>query len=263
MTRSSITAILNTMAALAMLLHASAAVIADDDRPSLRIGVSAGGAPMAFFDNGVLRGLEVDLARALAEATKTQLNLQQMPEPRLIDALRGGRIDLVLSTLPETDQRALGLVASEPLLHTGQMALIRADDVATFGRLLDIVTTTARVGYQRGSAGARFVQANLPEAERVPVADATWGIAALRAGDIDLFIHDATTIWSIAENPNETELLGIFRPLTEERLAWIMRAEDQLLERNVDAVVRDWRESGRLTTLINRWIRTQVEIEQR
>jgi ABC-type amino acid transport substrate-binding protein len=259
MTRFPITAA--AAAALTMLVSISTVVSADEDRASLRFGVSAAGAPMAFFDHGVLRGLEVDLARALADDMNVQLRLQEMPQPRLIDALRGGRIDLVLSTLPEPDLRALGLVASGTLLGTGQMALIRAEDVATFGRLLDIMTTQTRVGYQRGSAGARFVQANLPNAERVPVTDATWGIAALRAGDIDLFIHDATTVWAIAADPDETELLGIFRPLTEERLAWIMRAEDELLARNVNNTIRSWQESGRLARLINRWIRTQVEIK--
>ena len=250
------------MLVLVILLCIGTVVSADDDRASLRFGVSAGGAPMAFFDHGVLRGLEVDLARALADAMNAQLRLQEMPQPRLIDALRGGRIDLVLSTLPETDLRALGLVASATLLSTGQMALIRAEDIATFGRLLDIITTRARVGYQRGSAGARFVQANLPNAERVPVADATWGIAALRAGDIDLFVHDATTVWAIAADPDETELLGIFRPLTEERLAWVMRAEDEVLQRNVNNIIRSWHESGSLNGLINRWVRTQVEVER-
>jgi len=236
------------------------AVGADDDTASLRIGISASGAPMAYFENGVLRGLELDLARILADAMGRQLLIQEMPQPRLIDALRGGRIDLVLSTLPKTDLDALGLVASSPLLRTGQMALIRAEDIATFGRPIDIITTTARVGYQRGSAGARFVQANLPEAERVPVTDAVWGIAALRAGDIDIFIHEATTIWAIASNPNETALLGIFRSLTDEQLAWVIRTEDELLRRNVDSIIRDWRDSGKLTGLINQWIRIQIEV---
>jgi ABC-type amino acid transport substrate-binding protein len=233
---------------------------ANEDAPSLRIGISVSGAPMAFVERGVLRGLEVDLAHALAKAMDRQLLLHEMPQPRLIDALRGGRIDLVMSTLQATDLDALGLTASAPLLRTGQMALIRQEDIAIYGRLVDIITTTARVGYQRGSAGARFVQANLSEAERVPVANPVWGIAALRAGDIDIFIHEATTIWAVAGNPNERALLGIFLPLTDERLSWVMRAEDELLRRNVNSIIRTWRDSGSLTGLINRWIRIQVEV---
>lgn len=215
---------------------------------------------MAFFEQGVLRGLEVDLARSLADAMDRQLNLQEMPEPRLIDALRGGRIDLVMSALPSADLQALGLIASTPLLRTGQMALIRAEDVALFARPLDIITTTARVGFQRGSAGARFVQANLPEAERVPVTDAIWGVAALRAGDIDIFVHAATTVWAIAAAVDQQDLLGIFRPLTDERLAWVMRTDDETSRRNIDFIIRAWRDSGQLTTLINRWIPIQVEV---
>ena len=237
-----------------------APIHANEDGPSLRIGISVSGAPMAFVERGVLRGLEVDLAHALANAMDRQMLLHEMPQPRLIEALRGGRIDLVMSTLPETDLDALGLIASAPLLHTGQMALIRKEDIRIFGRPVDIITTTARVGYQRGSAGARFVQTTLPKAERVPVADPVWGVAALRAGDIDIFIHEATTIWAVAANPNEAELLGIFRSLTDERLSWVMRAEDQLLRRNVNFIIRAWRDSGKLTGLINRWIRIQVEV---
>lgn len=232
----------------------------DDDAPTLGVGVYVGGAPMAFFEHGVLRGLDIDLAQALADAMDMQLQLHEMPQPRLIDAVRGGRIDLMLSTLPETDLDTLGLIASEPLLNTGQMALIRAEDVTTYARPLDIITTSSRVGYQRGSAGARFVQANLPKAQRIPVIGPVWGIAALRAGDIDLFIHDATTVWMIATDPRETQLIGLFHPLTKERLAWIMRTEDQLLQRNANTIIRAWRRSGKLAGLLNRWIPIQILI---
>jgi polar amino acid transport system substrate-binding protein len=246
---------------LAFLLgRAATAANPGHDIASLSIGISAVGAPMAFFEQGVLRGLEVDLARALAEAMGMELRLNEMPQPRLLDALRGGRIDLALSTLPEPELAALGLVAGEPLLGLGQMALIRAEDVARYARPVDIITTSDRAGYQRGSAGARFVQAKLPAAERVPVPNATWGIAALRAGDIDIFIHDATTIWSVATDVNERDLIGIFHPFTEERLAWTMRAEDEVLRRNLNLIVRSWRDSGKLQSMINRWIRVQVEV---
>jgi len=253
---------LSRTAALAGILFATAVhVHGDEDTPSLRAGVSAGGAPMAYFEQGVLRGLEVELDRALADALGRELRLQEMPQPRLIDALRGGRIDLVLSGLPDTDLAALGLAASSPLLETGQMALIRAAEVDRFARPVDLITTKARVGYQHGTAGARFVQAQLPWAERMPYPDAASGIAALRNGEIDVFVHDATTIWAVAADADEHELIGIFQALTDERLAWVVRSEDELLRRNIDFVIRSWRRSGKLSALINSWIRVQVEVE--
>ncbi len=230
------------------------------ERPSLRLGVSAGGPPLAFFDRGVLRGLTIDLARALAEALDRDLQVQEMPEARLVDALRGGRIDLMLSTLPQPDLDALGLAASMALFETGQMALIRAADIRRFRRPVDIITTTARVGYQQGSAGARFVQSSMPAAERLPFADAADGIAALRAGAVDLFIHAAPTIWAVATNAAEEQLLGIFRPLTEERAAWAVRAEDRLLLNGIDLVLGQWDDTGRLNRLVLRWIPVRIQV---
>ena len=230
------------------------------ERPTLRLGVAASGPPLAYFRRGVLRGLSIDLAQALADGLDRDLQIQEMPEARLVDALRGGRIDLMLSTLPEADLRALGLAASAPLFQTGQMALIRAADVARFGRPVDIITTAARVGYQQGTAGARFVQSRMPRSERVPFADVADGIAALRVGEVDLFIHAAPTVWAVAADRAEEQLIGIFQPLTDERAAWVVRAEERLLLSAIDMVLRRWRESGRLTQMVNRWMRTRVEV---
>ena len=245
----------------AVLPPAAPAQDADDaERASLRLGVSASGPPLAFFDQGVLRGLTVDLARALADALDRELQVQEMPEARLVDSLRGGRIDLILSTLPPTDLDALGLAASTVLFETGQMALIRTADIGRFGRQVDIITSTARVGYQQGTAGARFVQTGMPAAERVPFADVIDGIDALRRGAVDIFIHEAPTVWAVAADHAEDQLMGIFQPLTDDRAAWTVRAEDRLLLNGVDLVLRQLRESGRLNRIVNRWIPVRIEV---
>ena len=228
--------------------------------PTLRFGIAADTPPLAFSDDGVLRGLEIDLARALCQDLGMEMRLRALPRPRLVEALRGGRIDVFLGTLPPDELQVLRLAASEPVMETGQMALIRTDDLPTFARAVDLITTHRRVGYERGSAGARFVQANLTQAERVPLADAAVGVAALRRGDIDVFVHDATTVWAVAAAAEETQLIGLFRPLTDERLAWFVRDQDQPLLAAIDGVISDWRANGRLATLINRWLPIQVRV---
>jgi hypothetical protein len=39
-----------------------------------------------------------------------------------------------------------------------------------------------------------------------------------------------------------------------------VRSEDALLARAIEAAIADWRNSGRLRELINRWIRIRVEV---
>ena len=230
--------------------------------PTLRFGIAADTPPLAFNDAGVLRGLEIDLSRALSEHLGVDMRLRALPQPRLPEALRGGRIDAMLATLPTDELKVLGLAASEPVLQMGQMALVRADDLTLYPRVLDVITTTRRVGYERGTAGARFVQSHLPQADRVPLADAAAGITALRRGDIDVLVHDATTVWAVATHAGEQQLAGLFRPLTDERLAWIVRQQDRPLLTAIDNIIQDWRSSGQLGRLINRWLPIQVLVER-
>jgi len=86
------------------------------------------------------------------------------------------------------------------------------------------------------------------------------GIEALRRGDVDVFIHEAPTVWAVATDGAEAQLLGIFQPLTDARAAWIVRAEDQLLRAGIELVLRQWRETGRLNRIVNRWIPLRVQV---
>jgi len=248
--------------ALLLGLLALTAGAASAAEPALRFGVAPDVPPLAFRDRGVVRGLEIDLAQALCAELGREMRLLALAPPRLAEALRGGRIDVMLTTMPAAELRVLGLAASEPLLRFGQMALVRGDDLRHYARVVDLITTERRVGYEHGTAGARFVQQNLTQAQRVPLADAATGITALRHGRIDVFIHAATTVWTVATAPQETALAGLFRPLTQERLAWVVRHEDQPLHAAIDRVVEDWRDSGRLDRLINRWLPVLIRVEE-
>jgi ABC-type amino acid transport substrate-binding protein len=227
---------------------------------SLRIGIAPDTAPLAFVEDGVVRGMEVDLALALARELDVEPQLLRLPARRLVTALRGGRIDLIFTTLPTDELDALGLSVGPPLLRTGQMALLRHEDLPRYSRQFDLLSTDQRVGYERGSLGARFVQHRMPKAERVPLTDAATGINALRDGDIDLFVGDAPTIWSVASDPDETALAGLFRPLTDGRLAWAMRDEDSALIRDIRRTVNRWRSDGTLQTVVNRWLPIQIQV---
>jgi ABC-type amino acid transport substrate-binding protein len=248
---------------LCVLLLLFGDALAAATSPKLVVAISIERPPLAFKHAGVVKGLQVDLARALAAALEFELSLYALPEPRVIDALRGGRIDVALSALPSTELSALGLATSEPVLNTGQMAIIRTADLNRFPRLIDLELTREKVGYQRGSLGARLVQARMPRAERVPFANATEGLAALREGEITVFIHEATTAWALAADPEETDLMALFQPLSAERQRFVTRAEDVKLLRDLNRVLDAWRGSGELERLIRRWIPIQIRVTDR
>jgi polar amino acid transport system substrate-binding protein len=86
------------------------------------------------------------------------------------------------------------------------------------------------------------------------------GVAALRAGLITAFIHDAPTVWRVAGSPTERELMGLYQPLTEEYLAWAVRKDDSRLHDALNAQLSVLRANGDLQRVLDRWITVRVKV---
>lgn len=229
-------------------------------RGSLRVGIAPAHPPIAFEQDGELRGLEVDFARRLERDLGVRLELHPMDAAELIPSLRARRIDIVMSGMSVTVERAAQVAFAEPYMQSAQMALIRRADVARYGRPQALLEAAVPVAVERGSGGEAFVRARMPRARAVSVADAQAGLAALLAGEVEVLVHDAPTVWRLAGEDREGRLLGLFWPLTREQLAWAVRREDQALRETLSATVRSWRRSGLLDAMIGRWMPVRVQV---
>jgi polar amino acid transport system substrate-binding protein len=225
------------------------------------VGISTHYPPLTLKEDGEIQGIEADLARQLGEELGRPVKLIETPWERLIPDLLAGRIDIIMSGMSVTDERSREIDFVQPYMRVGQMALIRMRDAARLSRPTAMYARGLRVGYKDNTTGAAFVRNNLTQAVPVGFATPEQGIAALRAGKIDVFIHDAPTVWRVGNAPMERELIGVFRPLTEEYLAWGVRKSDPALKRQLDEVVSGWKRSGRLQAILNQWIVVSVEVK--
>jgi polar amino acid transport system substrate-binding protein len=223
----------------------------------LRVGVTPNYAPLVFKEDGEIKGIEADLAHKFSKESGVRIVFQELPWADLIPALREGRIDVIMSGMSITADRAELISFTVPYLHVGQMVLIRKDDYLQLVEPGAMSRAGSRVGYQTGTTGEKYARASLGEAELVGVADAAEGIAALRAERIDFFLHDAPTVWRTTgrQRTENDDLLGLYTPLTDEYLAWAVRLEDEdtLGDQLSDALLR-WQGTGQLKRVFDRWI---------
>jgi ABC-type amino acid transport substrate-binding protein len=138
------------------------------------------------------------------------------------------------------------------------MAIIRKADRLQLGSPTLLTLTRRRVGFVAGTTGAAYVQGNLPQAQLVPLRSTDDGLQALRAGEIDAFVHDAVTAWRVGDNEANDMLTSSFVPLTEEYLAWAVQKTDDALHRDLEAVLERWRRSNRLQELFDKWLKFHV-----
>jgi ABC-type amino acid transport substrate-binding protein len=219
-----------------------------------RIGISPDYPPLAYKFRGQLVGLEVDFANQLGKELDKHITFVETPWSALIPALVDGKIDIIMSGMSITEERAKRVSFTEPYMQIGQMALVRARDQASFSNLESFFDTTARVGFVSQTTGEQAAKAIFSKAKLVPQPTVEDGVAALRQRGIDIFIHDAPTVWRIGGNPAEKELIGLYWPLSEESLAWAVRKSDVPLQLALSRQVKEWKRSGRLQLLMSHWI---------
>jgi len=230
-----------------------------DENP-LRVGFTPNYAPVIFKQGGKLMGIEADLTERMGEALGRPVELVELSWFELIPALKESRIDVIMSGMSVTAERSEQVLFSDPYMQIGQMALIRSVDLGRISDSLSLYRTREKVGFEHGTTGEDFVVSRLEHAQPVGFNSADTGIAALRAGIVTAFVHDAPTVWRVAGSPGERELMGLYQPLTEEYLAWAVRKDDGQLRDSLNAQLSVLRSGGELQSIIDRWITVRVEV---
>src|SRR5438105_4099020 len=136
---------------LVCLLLSTLATAADR---KLVVGMELAYPPFEMRDaSGQPAGVSVDLAHALGEQLGQPVEIQNLPFAGLIPALKTGKIDLIISSMTATPERAQSIDFSEPYLKTGLCLLVSAKsdirsiaDADRAGRAVAVVKgTTAHV----------------------------------------------------------------------------------------------------------------------
>jgi ABC-type amino acid transport substrate-binding protein len=104
----------------------------------LKVGMELSYAPMEFFDEFKHEaGVDVDLARALGQALGVKVVFVDMPFDALLDSVETGKVDVLMSTLTVTDERAQR-VDFIPYLSLGSGILVEQGNPAGIEDLVDL-----------------------------------------------------------------------------------------------------------------------------
>ena len=215
--------------------------------------------PIIFHDDdGSINGLEAEFSRQLGEALQRPVELKEYDLAELFAALDSGEIDIIMSGISVTEERQRHYLFSLPYTTIGQMAMIRKADAARISTPGALFHSQFRVGYKQGTTGEAFVLDRVDGTTQGFVSNEA-AVQALMEGDIDVFIHDAPTVWNLAQrNDYPVELLGLYTLLTKEQLAWVMRKDNQSLKSDVDAVLKEWMNNGELNRMKFKWMPVKI-----
>ncbi len=207
---------------------------------------------------GEPEGVSVDLARALAGHLNRKLEVRNIPFDGLIPSLKTGKIDLILSSMTATAERARSIDFSEPYLSTGLCILAAKNSPVQSAADLDKPGRVVAV--KQGTTGHLFAR-QFQNARALVLDRETACVLEVSKGKVDAFLYDQMSLlkhWR--QNPESTRLL--LEPFQKEHWAIGLRKGDGELLGRVNAFLAGFRKSGGFDELGRRWLGTEREAFQ-
>ena len=221
----------------------------------LRVGMDLSYPPFEMQDKaGQPDGVSVRLAEALAKHLGRPLKIVPMDFSGLIPALKTGNIDLILSSMTATDERAQSINFSTPYAYTGLALLVRKD--SDIQSIEDLKKPGRAITAKAGTTGETWAIKNLPGAKRVVFEDQTACVLEVAQGRADAFIYDQLSIYKYAAENRETTR-GLLKPFVEESWALgIAKGQTELLGQ-VNAFLDEFRKEDGFGKLGERYLKDE------
>ena len=240
------------LAALALTILGSTVVAEEKGKP-LIVGMELAYPPFEMTDtSGKPTGVSVDLATDLAKSLGRPVVIQNTAFDGLIPALKTGKIDLVISSMTATAERAQSIDFSEPYISTGLSLLLKKDSTAK--GIADLDREAEKVAVKKGTTGHIFATNNLKKAQVLVLDKESAAVLEVSQGKADAFIYDQMSVYQNWQRNKETTQ-AILEPFQKESWAVGIRKGNDELKAQVNRFIKEYREKGGFEQLGERYLK--------
>ena len=213
-------------------------------------GVDGSFPPFAFVEDGKLRGLDIDLAEALAAEIGLPARYVNLSFYGLYDALKTGQVDVLVAALLVDAARMDDVRYSEPYFDNGLVL------VSAVGRgqieLSDLSGLSIAYEYASGAdSQIRLWEEAGQILERLPYELPSHALDAVRMGQADAALVDAVTLRIYARENAEWEFRR--ESVTHEPYAMAVRRDREAAWKLVDNALGALKERRELVRIVHEW----------
>ena len=224
------------------------------ERGSIIVGMAGDMPPLNMTNkDGVIVGMEPDLAGYMADAMGVKLKISTMPFGDLLNALERGEIDMVMSGMTITPSRNLKFAYVGPYFVSGKCVLTKEATLAGAEEAGDLNTEGRKLAALKGSTSEKFISALIPNATYIPVAGYGDGIQMVLNDKIDAMIADyPICVVSLMRHP-EAGLATVISVLSYEPIGVALPGNDSLMKNWVENFIYRLQSTGDLKELKSTW----------
>ncbi len=220
------------------------------EKPTLKIGMNMEFPPFASRVDGAFVGVDVDLARKIAEKLEQPYEIIPMDFDNLIPAVMSGKIDCAISAISITEERAWQVEFSQGYYVVNQAVIAREGSPIVIHNTSDI--SKYKLGLTNGTTAHHWVQNNLLMKNLLPVdqiflyPDIHESLQDLIKGEVDLVLNDAVAVQGYEDRlPITTKYLI----QTDESYGIAMHIDGKYNQK-IKAALQDILDSGEMRSII-------------
>lgn len=223
----------------------------------LIVGMQLAYPPFEMTDTqGNPSGVSVDLARALGEYLHRKVVIQNIRFDGLIPELKTGKIDLIISSMTATAERAQSIDFSEPYLKTGLCLLVGAR--SKIRSIPDADQPGQTIAVVKGTTGHAYAAQHIRNAQVIVLDAESACVLEVVQGKASAFIYDQiSTYENWRKNRDTTRALLV--PFQQESWAIGIRKGNDKLRGQVNQFLADFRKKNGFETLADRYLSEQKE----
>ncbi|MGQ4648895.1 transporter substrate-binding domain-containing protein [Lyngbya aestuarii] len=223
-----------------------------EQRGELIVAVKDNLRPLGFRgSNGNLQGLEIDIARRLAQellGNSQALVLQPVENTARLKMVLEGKVDLAIARVTQNESRSRMVYLSRPYYLDGTGLITKNNSIRQLSDL-----ATQKIALLNGSSTIAVVRHALPESQLVGVDSYQEALALLEKGGAEAFAADRSLLTGWVQEYPQYQILPIW--LSGEALSVVMPKGLQYnhLHRRVNEMISKWQAEGWLAERAAAW----------
>lgn len=223
----------------------------------LIVGMELSYPPFEMTDEkGNPAGISVDLAQTLGKYLNREVEIQNTPFDGLIPALKTGKIDLIISSMTATPERAQSIDFSDPYLRTGLCLLVNKN--SSIQSIQDLDQPGKTVAVKKGTTGHTYATGNMKQAKVLVLDKESACVLEVVQGKADAFIYDQMSTYQNWKH-NEETTRPILKPFKEESWAVGIQKGNTELQSKVNQFLKDFKNRGGFEELGDKYLKDQKE----
>ena len=204
----------------------------------LRVGMELQYPPFEMVDKaGKPAGISVDIAKKFGEYLGRPVEIQSISWTGLIPSVRTDKIDVIISSMSPTTERAKAVSFSIPYVTSGLALLVKAN--SPIKKFTDIDKKMV-VAVKTGTVGDVYVRKHLPDNTIRQFESVNACVLEVAQGRADAFIYGPLTLYqNYLKHPNTTRVILDRVPGTTNFSAMAIKQSNKELLEQANNFIRD------------------------